>query len=321
MTTPLCPVTGEPAIRRVQWVSARLLADLWRYTLRVDARPSFRGTKRFGLWESPTGLYFFDPMRQGDAGFYTTLYSRLSDRYYPREGHPRAEFRLAARHVAPGDRVLDVGCGFGAFRYEVRHAEYTGLDPHFSGEPGASWARVESLDDHLRTHAGEYDLVTAFQVLEHVDQPVAMARAMMRAVRPGGTVIIGVPHVPAAHTRIPNYLINAVPHHLTWWTKAALEALASRVGLVSPEVEITPWTDVDAIVYWMERCSPVKCRDVHYRHSWAWHASALVGFVGGLAMGKLKPQPFRPDDEGASLLLLARKPVQPAPGTNMRRRK
>ncbi|WFT82065.1 hypothetical protein QA634_09505 [Methylobacterium sp. CB376] len=122
-------------------------------------------------------------------------------------------------------------------------------------------------------------------------------------------MIIGVPHVPAAHARIPNYLINAVPHHLTWWTKAALEAVAARAGLVSAAVEIAPWSDVDAIVYWMERCSPVKCCQVHYRHSWAWHASALIGFMGGFVMRKLKPEPFRPDDEGASLLLVARKPA------------
>jgi SAM-dependent methyltransferase len=307
MTTPLCPVTGEPASRLVQWVNAGFLADLWRHTLKVDVRPSFRGTTRFGLWESPTGLYFFDPPRQGDAGFYTALYSRLNIRHYPREGHPRAEFRLAARHVAPGDRVLDVGCGFGAFRHEVRHAEYTGLDPHFSGEPGSSWARIESLDDHLVGHAGAYDVVTAFQVLEHVEQPVAMVEAMMRAVRPGGLVIIGVPHVPAAHTRIPNYLINAVPHHLTWWTAPALEAIAARVGLETVAVETAPWSDVDAIVYWMERCSPVKCRGVHYRHSWAWHASALAGFLGGYVMRKIRPVPQRSGDEGASLLLVARK--------------
>ena len=305
---PPCPVTGEPATRLVQWVSARLLTDLWRYTFKVDVRPSFRGTCRFGLWESPTGLYFFDPMVQGDAGFYTSLYARLNIRHYPREGHPRAEFRLAARHVPEGARVLDVGCGFGAFRHEVRHARYTGLDPHFSGEPGSDWARIETLTDHLKANEGAYDVASAFQVLEHVEDPVGMLADMVRAVRPGGKIIIGVPHVPAAHTRIPNYLINAVPHHLTWWTKDALLAIADRVGLVNARVETAPWADVDGLVYWMERCSPVKCRDRHYRHSWAWHASALVGFLGGWVMWKIKPVP-KARDEGASLLLVAEKPA------------
>ncbi len=307
ITPPPCPVTGKPAVRLVQWVNARLLADLWRYAMRVDVLPSFKGTRRFGLWESPTGLYFFDPMREGDAEFYTKLYARLNIRHYPREGHPRAEFRLAARHVGEGERVLDVGCGFGAFRHEVRHARYTGLDPHFSGEPGSDWAHIETLDDHLKDHAGAYDVCTAFQVLEHVDNPVRMLTNMVSAVRPGGRVIIGVPHVPAAHTRIPNYLINAVPHHLTWWTKEALETIAARVGLRDASVETAPWADVDGLVYWMERASPVKCRDRHYKHSWAWHASALIGLLGGYVMWKIKPTP-KTTDEGASLLLVARKP-------------
>lgn len=304
---PLCPVTGEPAVRLVQWVNARFLADLWRIAMRVDVAPSFKDTRRFGLWESPTGLYFFDPMREGDASFYTKLYERLNIRHYPREGHPRAEFRLAAQHVEVGARVLDVGCGFGAFRHEVKHASYTGLDPHFSGEPGADWARIETLDDHLKENAGTYDVCSAFQVLEHVENPVGMVTNMMRAVRPGGLVIIGVPHVPAAHTRIPNYLINAVPHHLTWWTDVALRRIAERVGLVEARVETAPWADVDGLVYWMARVSPVKCRDRHYKHSWAWHASAVFGFLGGYVIWKINPTP-KTTDEGASLLLVARKP-------------
>ena len=36
--TPLCPVTGKPAVRLVQWVVSRLLVDLWRIAFGVDAR-------------------------------------------------------------------------------------------------------------------------------------------------------------------------------------------------------------------------------------------------------------------------------------------
>ena len=307
MTPPPCPITGEPATRLVQWVGAKHLSELWRIAMRVDVGPSFRGTRRFGLWESPTGLYFFDPMRAGDAAFYTALYARLSPRYYPREGRPRGEFVLAARHVQAGERVLDVGCGFGAFRYELAHARYTGLDPHFSGEPGADWARVDTLAEHLRENAGAYDVCTAFQALEHVEDPVGMLSDMARAVRPGGRVIVGVPHVPSAHSRIPNYLINAVPHHLTWWTEPALRTVADRVGLTGARVETVPWVDVDGLVYWMARCSPVKCRERHFRHSWAWYASALVGLACGYVLWMLKPTPGT-TDEGASLLLVAERP-------------
>lgn len=308
---PACPVTGEPAVRLVQWVGAGFLANLWRHTFRVDVRPSFRGTKRFGLWQSPTGLYFFDPMTEGDAAFYEALYRLLPKGSAPREGYPREEFRIAARHVTEGARVLDVGCGSGAFRHVVPGARYTGLDPHADLASEPDWLCRESLAEHVDGRVGFYDCVCAFQVLEHVAAPMAMLAEMARAAVPGGKVVVGVPHVPSAHTRIPNYLINAPPHHLTWWTKAALEAAAAQVGLVKASVQTVPWGEVDAIVYWMERCSPVRCREVHYRHAWIWHASALAGFLGGLAMRKV-PAPRRAGDEGASLLLVAEAPARHA---------
>lgn len=305
--SPRCPVTGEPPKRLVQWVNANLLVELWRRGVNVDVRPSFRGATRFGLWESPTGLYFFHPMRAGDEGFYTAFYKRLKLADYAGPDWMRGEFLLAARHVRDGDRVLDVGCGFGPFRHAVPHARYTGLDPHFDGPSGTEGFVKQTLEEHLRKNSGRYDVVCAFQVVEHVENPVAMVANMMWAVKPGGLVIVGVPHVPAAHTRIPNYLINATPHHLTWWTEAALKALALRAGLREATVEVAPWSSVDGIVYWMSRMSPVKCRDAHFRHAWSWHGSALFGLLAGYVAWKLKPTPRPRDDEGASLLLVARR--------------
>lgn len=305
---PPCPVTGAPAKRLVQWVSADLLAEMWRRAFRIDVRPSFRGATRFGLWESPSGLHFFDPPRAGDAAFYAAVYARMNLGRHRDKGL-KAEFGLAAAYVRDGDRVLDVGCGFGAFRAAVPHASYVGLEPYGDSDAErAEWLRVETLARHLEREEGGYDVACAFQVLEHVEDPAAMMADMARAVRPGGRVIVGVPHVPSAGTRIPNYLINAVPHHLTWWTAEALEAVAARVGLVSARVEVAPWSGVDSIVHWMSRCSPVQCRDRHFRHAWSWHASALVSFLAGYAMWTLCGSAAGASDEGASLLLIAEKP-------------
>ncbi len=71
----LCPITGLPAKRLVQRVSARLLSGLWRRPLGVAADRSLGGTARFGLWESTCGLAFFDPMVEGDKSFFQDLYA------------------------------------------------------------------------------------------------------------------------------------------------------------------------------------------------------------------------------------------------------
>jgi SAM-dependent methyltransferase len=310
MPVPRCPITREPAARHVQWIDPRLLIALWRVSFGVDLRASFRGIERFGLWESPTGLYFFDPMVEGDSRFYTTFYDRLIARkLWPKETI-RVEFELAARHVRAGDRVLDVGCGYGHFRRLVPEAHYTGLDPHLAG--AAADVRNESLGDHLASHAGHYDVVCSFQVIEHVTDPAAFYAEMVRAARPGGLIILGVPRVPSACTRIPNFLSNAPPHHLTWWTEPALRALAEAAGTRVESIAVVPWSRHEFLLYWMERCSPVRCTDIHYRHAWSWHASTLIGFVGARLMTRLGREPARLDD-GPSLLLVARR-AGPAPG-------
>jgi SAM-dependent methyltransferase len=306
MNNPPCPVTGEPAVRLIQWIKPRFLLDLWRYGLRVDARSSFGEVTRFGLWESPTGLYFFDPMLEGDHTFYTAFYANAIERKLWARECIREEFRLAARSIAPGAGVLDVGCGFAEFRRVIPHASYTGLDPHFAGESRGADVRNETLRAHLSANGGAYDAVCAFQVIEHLREPTAMVADMVQAAKPGGLLIIGVPHVPSAFTRFPNNPVNAPPHHLTWWTRAALSALAERHGATVISIETVPWGDCDSLLYWMERCSPLRCRDIFYRNRPWWHASVLIGLLGGRMMHALRGTP-RTSDEGAGLLMVARR--------------
>lgn len=307
MEAPLCPVTGRPAVRHVQWVSPRLLADLWRIEFGVDARPSFAGIDRFGLWESPVGLYFFDPRPEGDQAFYRDYYQRLSRYGVSVLETWRAEFETAGARIPPGCRVLDVSCGVAQFHKSVPHATYTGIDPHFTSRDEAIDVRAQSLSDHLLAHSGTYDAVCAFQVLEHLAAPVAFFRQMIEAAKPGGLVIIGVPHVPSAMTRIPNFLLSAPPHHLTWWTKPALAALATEAGLEIESIEVMPWTRFDALIHWIDRCTFVKCGDTHFRGDWSWHLAGAVAFLAGRIVHAFRAPPKAKGD-GAGLLLIAKRP-------------
>jgi SAM-dependent methyltransferase len=301
---PLCPVTGEPAVRLVQWVEAGLLVDLWRAVFRVDARPSFGSQQRFGLWQSPTGLYFFEPALEGDPEFYRRLYRYLIERKVWSHDAVRNEFDRAAARIRPGDRVLDVGCGDASFQTLVPLARYVGLDPSASG--AVAGVSDQALSEHLNDHADSYDAVCAFQVLEHVADPRQMFLDMVRAAKPGGLVIVSVPHVPSAMTRIPNFLINAPPHHLTWWTEAALAALAKRSGASVESIETTTWNGYDGLVHWIARCSPIRCRDTHYHGAWSWHIAALIGFLLGRLVHAIRPCPTTAD-EGSSLVMVARR--------------
>jgi len=307
MANPPCPVTGESAVRLVQWVTVGLLAGLWRVLFKVDARPSFGQQDRLGLWESPTGLYFFDPPFEGDHAFYEEFYQQLLRQKHFTEHVIRREFELAARRIREGDRVLDVGCGFASFRRVIPQARYTGIDPHFAKKNNSPDVIGQTLGEHLKEHAGVYDAVCAFQVIEHVSAPAQMFAEMVEATRPGGCVMVGVPPVPSALTRIPNFVLNAPPHHLTWWTEQALRALAASAGAEVESIEHAEWNATDSLLYWMALCSPIRCRDIHFRDHWTWHASLLIGYLGGRLLYAVNKTP-RTRDEGGSLLLVARRP-------------
>lgn len=311
MTNAPSPITGEPAIRHVQAVTTRLLIDLWRFTpfFRVDARSSFKDLEKLDLWESPTGLYFFEPRPEGDHEFYAAFYEHIgkSRRWSSKRKGWRREFDIAASFVQPQDRVLDVGCAFAGFRDIIPQARYTGLDPNFAKDDPLGQVLDESLGDHVSKAPGAYEVVCAFQVVEHLADPLTFYKELVLAAKPGGLIVVSVPQARSAVTRIPNWLVNAPPHHLTWWTKNALCELARRGGAEPELIKEMQWSSFDSLSCWIERCSPIKAIARHYKGDWWWHGASVISWAAGLIANTLLPVPKgRPGDCG-NLLMVARK--------------
>ena len=181
-------ITGLPASRRIQQVSGELLIALWQAAFGVSTARQLRDVKRFGLWESPCGLAFFHPMIVGDEQFYRDFYGRLGD------GGPwrnalvqRSDFARVATLIAPGEKVLDVGCGTACF---ARHAEdviYVRLEQNVTAR--SADVRSETVAQHAAEHPGAYDVVCSFHVAEHTSEPALFVADMVRCLRPGGAAV------------------------------------------------------------------------------------------------------------------------------------
>jgi SAM-dependent methyltransferase len=302
---PLCPITGEPAKRRVQWLYPKTLTLLWRYSFGVDVARFVRGIERFGLWESPVGLMFFDPLIAGDGEFYHTFYRRIDAHERLSGGRVmRPEFVAAAAFVTPGMAVLDVGCGEGGFQPYVPSAQYCGLDTNFGGKRPLVLA--ETIEEHAKRLPAHYDVVCSFQVAEHVTDPLAFVRAMRDALKPGGLLLLGVPFWPTPLTAIPNFVLNAPPHHLTWWSEQALRALCDKLGLECREIRPVPVGTHSRIIHWMARFAPRHRGERYFRTAWSWHLGLLWSYLAGSIADRLLTVP--PDAPVSEILLIARKP-------------
>jgi SAM-dependent methyltransferase len=306
---PPCPLTGASGSLLLETISPKLLTDLWRYGASVDPSPLHRAAPRIGLWRAPSGLVFFHPAEPGSEAFYRSFYRRF-DAYglLGRQARQRADFQAGAALVRPGHRVLDVGCGEGYFAALVPAAEYVGLDPNVEAPPGGPRVLRETLAAHAVRQPGHYDVVCGFQVIEHVADPLAMARDMVRCLRPGGMLVLAMPFAGSALADIPNNLINLPPHHLSWWSDDAAHALAKQLGLVVEQVGPLPPGGPDALVNQVARLIPRRFRPGRFvQAGLGCHLATLFAFVLGRLLTRCfgMPRGARP----VGMLLAARKPA------------
>ena len=108
---------------------------------------------------------------------------------------------LVDRYFASAQTLLEVGCGTGFVLQGLREhrpgLSLTGVELFTEGLAVARRRLPEvtllRADAYELPFEDEYDIVCAFDVLEHLDDDVAALRQLARSVRPGGGLIVSVP--------------------------------------------------------------------------------------------------------------------------------
>lgn len=95
--------------------------------------------------------------------------------------------------------ILDIGCGSGLMLDDLKQrGQLSGMDMSeeaisFSKELYDGPIKKGALPDDIPYPTDYFDLITALDVIEHVDDDVGSLKSMKRHLRPGGTAIITVP--------------------------------------------------------------------------------------------------------------------------------
>ncbi len=143
-------------------------------------------------------------------------------------------------------KILDVGCGIGYFLHEAKKrgwdvfgTEYTDLAIEICASKGIEMkqGKLDVSDFEL----GEFDIITSFEVLEHINNPVEEISNFHQLLRPEGLVYLTTPNFNSLlrYKLKAKYDVITYPEHLSYYTPKTLKYSFEKNGFKKKKIETT----------------------------------------------------------------------------------
>jgi SAM-dependent methyltransferase len=156
------------------------------------------------------------------------------------ESEAAAKLRVVERFQPPPARLLDHGCGTGVFLASAIARDYDAVGLDLSAYAIRTLVEERGLPAQQGTlEAGwgadaSFDVVTSWDVLEHVPSPPATLQAIARVLRPGGLLVATTPDVTGIDARLLGrrwYGFTKIPEHYYYYSRRTLALLLRDAGL------------------------------------------------------------------------------------------
>lgn len=162
-------------------------------------------------------------------------------------------------------KILDVGCSTGHFLHSLRGKVKTRVGVELS-RADVAFIR-KNLDfpvydkpiEALAIDEGPFDVITALQVLEHVEDPVNFLRNLGTHLKPGGHLYLELPNIDdilLTEYREKGYAdFYYREPHLSYFSKATLKRALARAGFEGTIRTVQRYTLMNHI-YWITAHAP-----------------------------------------------------------------
>jgi SAM-dependent methyltransferase len=140
---------------------------------------------------------------------------------------------LRGTYIKTGSKILDVGCGSGAFLYKMKKCgmDTYGVEPSKDGCKAAQKIGLDVKCGFIENHkfpSNHFDVITLNHVFEHVYDPVATINELKRILKKNGRIIMAFPNSDSIQFRIFRKYWAAldVPRHLNIYSPKTIRYLA-----------------------------------------------------------------------------------------------
>ncbi|REJ49653.1 MAG: methyltransferase domain-containing protein [Microcystis flos-aquae DF17] len=245
----VCPLSGSANLVLRETIEVKALIKLYSRWGGFDISSEFLDLETINFYHClDSDLKFFHPLVTGSESFYQEL--QKFKWYYMDD---KEEYDYACNFITSEDRVLEVGCGKGAFSQKIKTSNYTGLEFSSKAIEIASHANINVLnqivEDYCVSNSDSYDIVCSFQVLEHVSNPKSFIESCLKCLKKGGLLIISVPSDDSFIGSLKNNILNMPPHHVTHWSDKALQYVANCFGLKLIDIHHEKLADIHRRLY------------------------------------------------------------------------
>ena len=223
------------------------------------------------------GLRYSSPMQEPPNEFYTgsylynyrtktTLAKDLANSMLRRDWRFRTAIADISKRIkkTKGEKILDVGCGEGGFLYLLKERGFSvfGVDIDQRGveiakkDFGLQNVKVVAWQELPKLNwQNTFSVVTLFDTLEHVSDPLQLLRFISSLLADNGCLYISVP----SYERQPRLFdpeADFPPHHLTLWTRKGLEIALEKTGFKKMQIIEKPFGGEDLqlhFIWWLKR--------------------------------------------------------------------
>jgi 2-polyprenyl-3-methyl-5-hydroxy-6-metoxy-1,4-benzoquinol methylase len=164
------------------------------------------------------------------------------------------------KSMLPNKRLLDFGCGAGGFLKLAQELSGEVMGVEVENRVRDYWAGKLEIKASIEQLKGDFEIITAFHVIEHLQDPGEMLHTLAKFLARGGTLVVEVPN--SEDSLLTLYNCNPFQNftywslHLYLFNSDTLKQLAKKAGLRVVSIQHCQRYPLSNHLYWLSHGNP-----------------------------------------------------------------